>query len=152
MKIKIFIKGFSVALLMLFTLATSAQKDTSERMEKQVVKDLNQTPKMALGLTKERHIEGAFKVFDQMLESGVELESFEIVIWGKVVEKLKGDSDLFRAVEANQHPKLRVSVCRVAMERLGVSEKDLPEGATSVSNAFVRLLQIQATGYNVIIP
>lgn len=152
MKITIFIRGLFVAYILLFPLASPAQDGAPELIDKQIVTDLNQTPKMALGLTEERHIKGAFKFFNQMLESEVELEKFEIVIWGKVVENLKNRSELFQAIEENQHPKLKVSVCAVAMERLGVTENDLPKGATSVSNAFVRLLQIQANGYNVIIP
>ncbi len=152
MKITSFIKGSLAAFIMLFTLAASAQNTVATSIDQQVIRDLNKTPNMALGLTEERHIQGAFKFFNQMLESEVELEKFEIVIWGKVVENLKGDTELFRAIEANQHPKLQVSVCEVAMERLGVAEDELPEGATPVSNAFLRLLQIQASGYNVIVP
>lgn len=152
MKITSLIKGSLAAFIMLFTLAASAQNTVSSSIDKQVVRDLNKTPNMALGLTEERHIQEAFKFFNQMLVSEVKLEKFEIVIWGKVVKNLKEDSELYRAIEVNQHSKLQVSVCEVAMERLGVAEDELPEGATPVSNAFLRLLQIQASGYNVIVP
>lgn len=152
MEITSFIKGSLTAFSVLFAMVAFGQDNAPEPINNQVVSDLNQTPHMALGLTEERHIKGAFKIFDNMLKSGVELENFEIIIWGKVVENLKEGSELFRIIEDNQHPKLRVSVCQVAMDRLGVSAGDLPEGAYPVSNAFLRLFQIQANGYNVVVP
>src|SRR5690554_4637044 len=130
----------------------SAQKNEAKSLDPEVVTDLNLTPQMALGLQKERHIKGAFKFFDQLLQSDSNFENFEIVIWGEAVEHLKKGTELSRLIEENQHPKLRVSVCQSAMKRLGITEADLPEGTISVPNAFVRLLHIQAKGYNVIVP
>lgn len=152
MKFKAFSQNLVIALWALFSFSVSAQKDNSKGLDKQVVEDLNLTPQMALGLQKERHIIGAFKFYDQLLESEVDFENFEIVIWGDVVDNLRKGTELSRVIEVNQHQKLRVSVCRAAMARLGVSEEELPEGVTSVPNAFARLLQIQATGYNTVIP
>ncbi|HET8886088.1 MAG TPA: hypothetical protein VFM70_07025 [Salinimicrobium sp.] len=142
---------FTITIL-LFSLSVSAQKDETTKLDSQVVTDLNLTPKMALGLQKERHIKGAFNFFDQLIKSDVEFENFEIIIWSKVVENLKEGSELYRLIEENQHPKLRVSVCEGAMKRLGVIKEDLPEGATPVPNAFLRLLQVQAKGYNTVTP
>lgn len=127
-------------------------QNTPQSLEKQVVQDLSLTPKMALGLTQERHIKGALNFIRQMEQSGVIVDKFEIVIWGKVVEQLKGSTALATAIEDNLHPKLQISVCEVAMERLGVTKEELPKGTSTVSNAFLRLLQLQAIGYNVIVP
>lgn len=138
--------------IVLFSLSVSAQKTATQALETQIVSDLSKTPKMALGLQKEHHIAGAFNFFDQLLASNMDLEHFEIVIWGSVVEEFSKPSQLSRIIEKNQHPKLRVSVCQQAMKRFNVTDEDLPEGATSVENAFTRLLQIQANGYNVIVP
>lgn len=152
MNFKAFSQNLVIAILALFSFSVSAQQNDSKGLDEQVVADLSLTPQMALGLQKERHIIGAFKFYDQLLESKVGFENFEIVIWGDVVDNLRAGTELSRIIEANQHEKLRVSVCRAAMERLGVSEEELPEGVTPVPNAFLRLLQIQAKGYNTVIP
>ena len=152
MNFHFFSKNLLTALIILFSFSVSAQHEARGTMDRQLVEDLNNTPKMALGLQKERHINGAFIFFDDMLNSDLKFENFEIVIWGDVVKNLKGATELSQLIEENQHPKLRVSVCQAAMQRLGLQDADLPEGATPVPNAFRRLLQIQATGYNVIIP
>src|SRR5690606_12284515 len=152
MNFKAFSQNLVIAILALFSFSVSAQQNDSKGLDEQVVADLSLTPQMALGLQKERHIIGAFKFYDQLLESKVDFENFEIVIWGDVVDDLREGTELSRVIEANQQQKLRVSVCRAAMERLGVSEEELPKGVTSVPNAFARLLQIQAKGYNTVIP
>ena len=151
MKFTTFTKSVLIVFIAVFSVSVSAQKEV-EPLSEQVVADLGKTPDMALGLQKERHIKGGFRFFDQLLASEIDFNNFEIVIWGDVVKELTKGSELARIIEENQHPKLRVSICEAAMKRLGVSEEDLPEGATPVPNAFMRLLQIQAKGYNVIIP
>lgn len=145
-------KSILTVFIVLFSFSVSAQSTAAKALETQLASDLSKTPNMALGLQKERHIKGAFKFFDRLLASDIEFENFEIVIWGSVVEEFKKDTELSRIIEKNQHSKLRVSVCQQAMKRLNVTEENLPNGATSVENAFSRLLQIQANGYNVIIP
>lgn len=147
-----FTKSTLIVFIALFSLSVSAQNAATKPLNKEVVTDLSKTPNMALGLQKERHIKGAFLFFDQLLKSDIEFENFEIVIWGNVVEEFKTDSELSRLIAENQHSKLRVSVCQQAMKRMGVTEEDLPEGVISVQNAFLRLLQIQAKGYNVVVP
>lgn len=139
-------------LIALSSFSVSAQKTQQVPLEEHVVADLAVTPKMALGLQKDRHIKGGFRFFDQLLESGIAFENFEIIIWGDVVKDLTKGSELARLIEENQHAKLRISICESAMNRLGVSHDELPQGATVVPNAFVRLLQIQANGYNVVVP
>lgn len=152
MKIKTLSQSLAIVILTFFSMSVSAQQDQTKGLDEQVVADLNLTPQMALGLQKERHIIGAIKFYNQLLESNVDFENFEIVIWGDVVDNLREGTELSRIIEANQHQKLKVSVCQAAMERLGVSEDELPEGVTSVPNAFLRLLQIQARGYNTVVP
>lgn len=147
-----FTKSTLIVFIALFSLSVSAQNTATKPLNKEEVADLSKTPNMALGLQKVRHIKGAFKFFDQLLKSDIEFENFEIVIWGNVVEEFKTDSELSRLIAENQHSKLRISVCQQAMKRMGVTEEDLPEGVISVQNAFLRLLQIQAKGYNVVVP
>lgn len=152
MKFTNFTKNALTLIIAVFSFSVSAQNSATKPLDEQVAADLSKTPNMALGLQKEHHIKGAFRFFEQLLASEIDFENFEIVIWGNEVEKLKKGTELSRLIEENQHPKLRISVCQAAMKRMGVLEEDLPEGATSVPNAFKRLLQIQARGYNVIIP
>ena len=152
MKLAQLTKCISIALIALSSLTLSAQSSTQKAIDLEMVNDLNKTPNMALGLQKERHIKGAFKFFDQLIDSSIQFENFEIVIWGGVVAELKQGTDLSRLINNNEHQKLRISVCKQAMKRLKVTEKDLPQSVIPVENAFSRLLQIQAKGYNVIIP
>jgi len=152
MKLTNFTTSILSVFIALFSLSVSAQITATKPLNKQMVSDLSKTPNMAFGLQKEHHITGAYSFFDQLLASDVEFEHFEIVIWGSVVEEFSKASELSRIIEENQHPKLRVSVCQQAMKRFHVTDKDLPKGAISVENAFTRLLQIQANGYNVIVP
>lgn len=152
MKLNNFTASILSVCIALFSLSISAQNTATKALDKQMVSDLSKTPNMAFGLQKEHHIIGAFHFFDQLLASDTEFEHFEIVIWGSVVEELGKKSELSRSIEENQHAKLRVSVCQQAMKRFNVTDEDLPQGATSVENAFTRLLQIQANGYNVVVP
>lgn len=138
--------------MLIFSLGLNAQDQETKPLDPEVVEDLSQTTKMALGLQKERHIKGAFGFFDQMLKSDLAFDNFEIVIWSDVVVKLVKGTELADLIQQNTHPKLRVSVCQQALERMGVEEGDLPDEVHIVPNAFLRVLQIQAQGYNVVIP
>ena len=129
-------------------LAAATPAMGQEKLDQSIVTDLNRHGKMALGVTTERFVKGAIKVFHQMEQSGVEIEHFEVVIWGKVVEELVRGTELADFITNNPHPKLSITVCEVALDNMGVSASDLAPGIVPVPNGFTRMLQLQATGYN----
>lgn len=141
-------KSFMILAISLFSLSAISQ----EKFDKSITDDLSTTSKIALGVQSELHIKAAIKIYEQLVHSGVIIEEFEVVIWGKVVEELVDNSELIQFIEEHQNEKLKLSVCQVAMDRLDVSSDDLPKGVTPVPNAWVRMIQLQAKGYQTLIP
>lgn len=141
-----------VALLAMTTFLFSQPASGQEKLETSIIGDLNKTPNMALGAKSERHIKGGIKIYEQLISNGSTVENFEIVIWGKVVKEITENPELFQFIEEHQHDNLRLSICQVAMEKLEVSPGELPEGITVVPNAWLRMLQLQAVGYNTLAP
>jgi len=86
-------------------------------------------------------------MYDLLIENGVLIEDYEIVVKGKVVTKLIKNSELEEFFQKYKG-KVTVSVCSVAMEKLGVAEETLFEGLQVTPTASVRMLQLQANGYN----
>lgn len=128
----------------LFTFSASGQ----EKLDASLIEELNNTPAIALGVQSERQIKGGISIYEQLISSGSTVENFEIVIWGKLVQELTENQELFRYIEEQQHDNLNFSICQVAMERLEISSGELPQGITVVPNAWLRMLQLQALGYN----
>jgi len=118
-----------------------------KKLDQQTITDLQKTPKYAFVLTTERHFKGVLNMYDLLIKNGVTIEDYEIVVKGKVVTQLVKKSEL-EAFFQKYKGKVKVSVCSVAMERLGVSEDSLFEGLNITPTASVRMLQLQANGYN----
>lgn len=137
--------------VMLFSTSMMAQS-TPKTIEKSIVKTLNKTPNIGFGVSEERPLSSAFMMYEQMKISGVKFDNYEIVIWGMVVKDMKENKLLFDFITEHMDEKLTVSVCAVALDRLGVSIEDLPKGIKVVDNAYVRIFELQALGYNFLIP
>ena len=116
-------------------------------LEKETVSDLNKTPNYACGVKDEDGLMSALSLFDTFEENGVQFENFEIVVKGPIVKKLVKGSEFEKAFEKYQG-KIRVSICSVAMKRQGVSKEQLFPGLDVVETYTIRLLQLQALGYN----
>jgi intracellular sulfur oxidation DsrE/DsrF family protein len=114
---------------------------------KETVSDLNKTPNYAFGVSDEDGLKSALAVYDTFLESGVQFENFEIVVKGPVVKTMVKNSELEEYFEKYKG-KVRVSICSVAMKRQGVSKEQLFPGLDVVETYTIRLLQLQALGYN----
>lgn len=141
-----------VAFLGILFMPAFAQNPVSEKLDSQTINDLNITPKMAFGVSAERPLRGAFMVYDNLKDSGVKIEKFEILIWGPIVTDLKKETELAAFIKPLLDGDLEVTVCRVALDKMGIKESELLPGIKVVGNAYVRLFQMQALGYNVIIP
>jgi len=118
-----------------------------KKLDQQVISDLQKTPKYAFVLTTERHFKGVLNMYDLLIENGVAIEDYEIVVKGKVVTHLVKDSEMEEFFQKYKG-KVKVSVCSVAMEKLGVGEDKLFDGLNVTPTASVRMLQLQANGYN----
>jgi len=118
-----------------------------KKLDQQTISDLQKTPKYAFVLTTEKHFKGVLSMYDLLIENGVPIEDYEIVVKGKVVTQLVKNSELEEFFQKYKG-KVKVSVCSVAMEKLGVAEEKLFDGLNVTPTASVRMLQLQANGYN----
>jgi len=138
---------FRTLLLLLIMAATGTEAHGQKKLDQQVVSDLQKTPKYGFILTTERHFKGVLSMYDLLIENGVQIEEYEIVVKGKVVTQLVKESEL-EAFFQKYKGKVKVSVCSVAMGKLGVKAETLFDGLTVTPTASVRMLQLQANGYN----
>lgn len=135
--------AFALALTILSTQLSISQTV----FEKQTITDLNKTPNYAFGVSDEDGLKSALSVYDAMVENGVQLENFEVVVKGPVVKTMVKNSEL-ETYFAKYNGKVSVSICSVAMKRLGVSKEQLFPGLDVVESYTIRMLQLQALGYN----
>ena len=138
---------FRTLFIIMAMAATVTVAHGQKKLDQQAIIDLQKTPKYAFVLTTERHFRGVLSMYDLLIENGVLIEDYEIVVKGKVVTQLVKKSEL-EAFFQKYKGKVRVSVCSVAMEKLGVAEETLFEGLNVTPTASVRMLQLQANGYN----
>ncbi|TDT43679.1 intracellular sulfur oxidation DsrE/DsrF family protein [Maribacter spongiicola] len=138
---------FRIALGVMFMATSVTVVQGQKKLDQQAVADLQQTPKYGFILTTERHFKGVLSMYDLLIANGVEVEEYEIVVKGKVVKLLTKNSELEEFFKKYKG-KVKVSVCSVAMEKLGVSEESLFDGLNVTPTASVRMLQLQANGYN----
>lgn len=116
-------------------------------LEKETITDLNKIPNYVFGVKDEDGLKSALSVYDTFMENGVQIENFEIVVKGPVVRTMVKDSELEKYFEKYKG-KVRVSICSVAMKRLGVSKEQLFPGLDVVETYTIRILQLRALGYN----
>ncbi|MDO6473372.1 DsrE family protein [Maribacter sp. 1_MG-2023] len=134
-------------LVVIVMIASGTQAYGQKKLDEQAVADLQKTPKYGFILTTERHFKGVLSMYDLLIENGVKIEDYEIVVKGKVVTQLVKGSELEEFFKKYKG-KVKVSVCSVAMEKLGVAEETLFDGLDVTPTASVRVLQLQANGYN----
>ena len=127
--------------------ATVTVAHGQKKLDQQTITDLQKTPIYAFVLTTDRHFKGVLSMYDLLIKNGVIIEDYEIVVKGKVVTQLVKKSELEEFFQKYKG-KVKVSVCSVAMEKLGVAEDSLFEGLNITPTASVRMLQLQANGYN----
>ncbi|NVN18972.1 hypothetical protein GUA46_11515 [Muricauda sp. HICW] len=136
-------------ILTILTVFSGPMLVAQEKFDAEIVSDLRKTQQYAFGVSEERHFKGVLHLYDKLLASGVEITDYEIVAKGKFVKNLVKGSELEDLYEEYKG-KVRVSVCSVAMKKLGVSEDQLISGMEPVPTWTVRVLQLQAKGYNVL--
>ncbi len=134
-------------ILSIFTTLTMSSIYGQRKLDEQTVADLQKTNQYAIGVSDERFFKGALNMYDFLLENGVEIKDYEVVVKGKVVADLVKGSEL-ESFFQKYKGKVRVSICSVAMGKLNVAEEDLIDGMEPIPTWSVRILQLQAKGYN----
>jgi intracellular sulfur oxidation DsrE/DsrF family protein len=147
LKIEFMSNIFKALSIIMVMAATVTVAHGQKKLDREAIADLQKTPKYAFVLTTERHFKGVLNMYDLLIENGVLIEDYEIVVKGKVVTQLVKNSEL-EAFFKKYKGKVKVSVCSVAMEKLGVAEETLFDGLNVTPTASVRMLQLQANGYN----
>lgn len=143
-------KVFVLTIAVMVALPSIGQE--SEKISKENVIVLKSTPNMGFGVSAERPLRAAFSIYNQFRESGVQMDDFEIVIWGPVLKDIVSNPELFEFITERMDDDLIVSVCAVALDKLGIKIEDLPKGFNVVANAYEHIFVLQAKGYNFIIP
>lgn len=138
---------FHVLVFICLMMCTAQHSFGQVELDAQTVADLQKTPKYAFGVTDAFHFKGVLNMYDNLIKNGVEIAEYEIVVKGKIVSELVKGSELETFFEKYQG-KVRVSVCSMAMKKLKVTEDQLIEGMIPVPTASIRMLQLQANGYN----
>ncbi len=140
--------AISIALLALAT----PRLTQAQTIDETVVNDLKSTTHYALGAQSVKEIKGAILTMKQMQAAGVEVEHFEVVIWGKVIRELGAESEMQQFIQENAPENMTFNVCAMAMKKLEVSREEIMPEIGVVPNAYIRLFQLQAKGYNTILP
>jgi len=138
---------FKTCVLCCLLLLSAQTTYGQQELDAQTVADLQKTPKYAFVLTEERHFKGVLEMYDLLVGNGVEVSDYEIVVKGKVVTQLVRGSEL-ESFFQKYKSRVRVSVCSMAMRILNVPQEELFDGLDVVPTASVRMLQLQANGYN----
>nr|WP_288935854.1 DsrE family protein [uncultured Allomuricauda sp.] len=136
-------------ILSILTTLTMSGMYGQRKLDEQTVTDLQKTSQYAIGVSDERQFKGALSMYDFLVENGVEIKDYEVVVKGKIVKNLVKGSEL-EAFFQKYKSKVRVSICSVAMEKLGVSKDELFDGLEPIPTWSVRILQLQAKDYNVL--
>lgn len=138
-------------LMLFFAITTFCNLDAfgQQKLDSEIVDDLKSTKQFAIGVSDERFFRGALNMYDLLVESGLEIEDYEVVVKGKVVADLLKGSELETFFQKYKS-KVRVSICSVAMGKLKVSTDELIDGMEPIPTWSVRILQLQAKGYNVL--
>lgn len=140
--------GYILALVIVFFATETSFSQTV--LEKETISDLNKTPNYAIGVSDEDGLLSALSLFDTFTNNGVQFQNFEIVVKGPIVKNMVKGSDLEKQFEKYKG-KIRVSICSVAMKRQGITKDELFSELEVVETYTIRILQLQALGYNSIL-
>lgn len=75
---------------------------------------------------------------------------FEVVLIGAVVKELAEDKNLLPFVARAEKSGVRIVVCKFAMDKLGVTEGDLPKSVEITGNGFTYYYGLQELGFRTI--
>lgn len=114
--------------------------------------DLQQHRTYAFLAKEERHLKGAWETYQQLKNSGVPVQHFEVIAIGNAVKNITAEQELGKFIKEKTDGAFRVTVCQIALDRHQIDKKTLPKSAAVISNGYIRLYQLQAKKYLVIQP
>ncbi|KAB7531396.1 hypothetical protein F8C76_07860 [Flagellimonas olearia] len=117
------------------------------KLDDQAVSDLQQTSQYAFVVSDVKHFKVVLNMYDVLVDNGVKVTDYEVITKGKFVKGLVKGSELEALVE-KYISKLRITVCSVAMAKHEMTKDQLIPGVEPVPAASIRMLQLQAKGYN----
>ena len=121
--------------------------DTSEAADPAVhLKQKN----FALLVQKVPHIQVGIKTYQMMKESGTNVQDFEIVICGKVLEELQQGSAHAEVIAGGIKEGIKFTVCGLSLKKFEIKEENLLPGLTPVPNGIIRGFELQEQGYSTI--
>lgn len=135
-----------------FLSVSSFSQEQTNTISTKTVKTLSKTPDYAMGVSTEKHLKAAIQLFQQLETSGVTINNFEIVVWGKVVSELKNGGELAKLISGQVKGKLKITVCNVALNFFDMTKTDIPNNVEIIPNAYIRMYELNALGYNTFIP
>lgn len=146
------LRRFVVVLFTVFFMPmTMMAQEQAPKIAASSVDLINKSTDFAMGVTGERQLRDAFEMYEKFKNSGVAFDNFEIVIWSGVVKDLKKGSELAKFIENQMEEGLKVTVCQIALDYFNISHQDIPQGIQTVPDAYVRLFELQALDYNLIV-
>ncbi|MFD2516146.1 hypothetical protein ACFSRY_19905 [Pontibacter locisalis] len=100
----------------------------------------------------DKHIKGAWETYQQLKNSGVPVQHFEVIAIGNAVKSITAEQELGKFIQEKSDGAFSVTVCQIALDRHQIDKKSLPTAAAVISNGYIRLYQLQAKKYLVIHP
>ena len=141
-----------IAFIFIFcTVSPSFSQEEPIKLSSKTIESLNKTPNIAFGVRTEHELRSAIGTFERLKNSTMDMNNFEIVMSGQVLIDIAKGKALSQLIESQfKDSRFHISVCSVAMERLDLTLSDLPKGIKMTPTYTIRLLELQALGYNTI--
>lgn len=142
------------ALMLLFLVGSSATTlaQTLPPLTAEEKADLQQNRRYGFLAKEDKHIKGAWDTYQQLKNSGIPVEHFEVIAIGGVVKNITAAQELGKFIQEKSDGVFKVTVCQIAMDRHKIEKKALPKATAVISNGYTRLYQLQAKEYLVIQP
>ncbi|WP_299762602.1 hypothetical protein [uncultured Pontibacter sp.] len=114
--------------------------------------DLQHHQTYAFLAKEDRHIKGAWETYQQLKNSGIQVQHFEVIAIGNAVKSITAEQELGKFIQEKSDGTFSVTACQIALDRHKIDKKTLPKAAAVISNGYIRLYQLQAKRHLVIQP
>lgn len=80
-------------------------------------------------------------------EDGIHFGEFKVVLYGAEVTQLTDQKVMEPLIRLARQSKMKLAVCEMALQKMKVDPRDIPEAFEVVDNAFLHAVQLQKKGY-----
>lgn len=80
-------------------------------------------------------------------EDGKDFGEFKVVLYGPEVVQLTDKKKMRSIIKTARKSHLKLAVCAMALDKMGVDHKKIPKAFEIVDNAFLHFNQLQKAGY-----